>query len=185
MSTVALLTVVVAVSGCSDKKKAPAALGADATGSGDIPDTTQYVPYQPPGADFKVSTPEGWARADASGRIVFTDRLNSITIETAKPSSTPTIAEVKAHDLTTLQSRYPAFALTDVKAIVRKAGPVILMTFKADSAADPVTAKVIHQAVERYYYFHNGERVILTLAGPATADNVDPWHTVSDSLNWL
>jgi len=31
---------------------------------------------------------------------------------------------------------------------------------------------------------HSGTEVVLTLAGPKGADNVDPWRTVTDSLAW-
>jgi hypothetical protein len=38
--------------------------------------------------------------------------------------------------------------------------------------------------VERYEFWRAGREVVLTLAGPVDADNVDPWRTVSDSLRW-
>ena len=47
-----------------------------------------------------------------------------------------------------------------------------------------VTGKVRRNAVERYVFFHGGRDVVLTLSGPAGADNVDPWKLVTDSLRW-
>ncbi|WP_256796422.1 hypothetical protein [Terrabacter sp. Ter38] len=66
----------------------------------------------------------------------------------------------------------------------RTAGPVVLLTYQGDSAVDPVTGKVVRDAFERYSYFRAGTRVDLTLSGPVSADNVDPWRTVSNSLRW-
>ena len=177
-----LLSALIAMGGCSHKR---AAAVGEPNSSGDIPDSIQYVPFTPPGMDYQVSTPEGWARADASGAIVFTDHLNSITIESHKATTAPTVSSARASEVPLLQKRFTAFTLVDVTEVQRKAGPAALVTFHADSAADAVTGKVIHQSVERYLFFHNRELVTLTLAGPSGADNVDPWRTVTDSLHWL
>ncbi|MDT4904221.1 MAG: hypothetical protein QOH52_2237, partial [Pseudonocardiales bacterium] len=40
------------------------------------------------------------------------------------------------------------------------------------------------QAVERYEFWKNGNEVVLTLAAPVGADNVDPWRKVTDSFAW-
>ena len=69
-------------------------------------------------------------------------------------------------------------------AVQRKAGPVIVITYQGTSAANPVTGKAGTDAFERYDYWRNGDEVVLTLSGPAGADNVDPWRTITDSLQW-
>ena len=53
-----------------------------------------------------------------------------------------------------------------------------------DAPADPVTGKVVHDAVERYEFWRAGTEAILTLSGPVGADNVDPWRIVTDSFRW-
>ena len=58
------------------------------------------------------------------------------------------------------------------------------ITYLLDSAPNPVTDKVVRDAVERYEFWHAGQEAILTLTGPEHADNVDPWQIVSDSLQW-
>ncbi len=71
-----------------------------------------------------------------------------------------------------------------VTAADRKAGPVVLVTYRADAPPDPVTAKVVHDDVERYEFWRNGTEAVLTLSGPMGADNVDPWRIVTDSFGW-
>jgi hypothetical protein len=53
-----------------------------------------------------------------------------------------------------------------------------------DSAPNPVTGKVVRDAVERFEFWKAGEEAMLSLSGPQGADNVDPWQIVSDSLHW-
>jgi hypothetical protein len=73
----------------------------------------------------------------------------------------------------------------DVTTVNRKAGPAVLIRYSANSPIDPVTGKSVVDSVERYEFWRNGQEVILTLAGPQGADNVDPWRTVTDSFRWL
>jgi len=68
--------------------------------------------------------------------------------------------------------------------VVRQAGTAILLTYQGDSTPDEVTGKVVRDAFERYTFYRAGKRIDLTLSGPTTADNVDPWKIVSDSLRW-
>jgi hypothetical protein len=72
-----------------------------------------------------------------------------------------------------------------VTTVGRKAGQAVRITYRADSAPDPVTGKTIADAVERYEFWHSGQEVALTLSGPTGADNVDPWKLVSDALQWV
>ena len=66
-----------------------------------------------------------------------------------------------------------------------QAGPVVLVTYRANSAPDPVTGKSVVLDVERYEMWHNGTRATITLSAPQGSDNVDPWRTVTDSFRWL
>ncbi len=151
---------------------------------GDIPDNQAYVPFTPSGAAVSVKVPEGWARSTTSTSTVFTDKLNRIEIQTSKVPSAPTTASVMSVDVPLLQSSVPKFAAPKVEAVTRTAGPGVLLTYQRDSAVDPVTGKVVRDAVERYSFFRGGTRLDLTLSGPANADNVDPWRIVSDSVAW-
>ena len=151
---------------------------------GDIPDNQVFVAFTSPDALYSVRVPEGWARTEQNGAVTFTDKYNSVTIESAPASSAPTVDSVKSTGLTDVSSD-PTFMLVDVTTIARKAGDGVLATFEIGSAPNEVTGKKALLAVERYVFFHNGTQVTLTLSGAKGADNVDPWKIVSDSLRWM
>jgi hypothetical protein len=157
---------------------------AEASPAGDIPDNQAYVAYTPPGARFSVKVPEGWARQTAGGAVTFTDKLNSITMETLKASGPLSAVQARSSELPKLAKAVNGFSGAKVSTVSRTAGQATRITYLADSAADPVTGKVRRNAVERYVFFHGGRDVVLTLSGPNGADNVDPWKLVTDSLRW-
>lgn len=151
---------------------------------GDIPDNQVFIDYRVPGSTVHIKIPEGWARASAGGATTFTDSLNSISIQIVKQSKPPTVASAMRDDVAQLRKTTSKFSRGTVSAIQRSGGQPVLITYYVDSAQDLVTGKVVRDAVERYLFWHNGQEAILTLTGPKTADNVDPWRIVSDSLRW-
>ena len=60
--------------------------------AGDIPDNQVFVPYSPPGGRFTVKVPEGWGRTARAGTVSFTDKLNTISMETRPAPAAPTLA---------------------------------------------------------------------------------------------
>jgi len=152
--------------------------------AGDIPDNQVFVPYRPPGARFTFKVPEGWARVQRGGTVTFTDKLNTIRMETRPAPAAPTVASARQAELPAIRSAGRRYEPGEVTRVRRPAGGVVLVTYKADAPADPVTGKVVHDAVERYEYWRGGTEAILTLAGPVGADNVDPWRIVTDSFRW-
>ncbi|MGH3639125.1 MAG: hypothetical protein ACRDUX_08855, partial [Mycobacterium sp.] len=72
-----------------------------------------------------------------------------------------------------------------LSVVQRRSGPVILATYQATSAPNEVIAKSGVDSVERYVFWRDAHEVIVTLSGPLDADNVDPWRTITDSLQWL
>jgi len=151
---------------------------------GDIPDTQAYIPYTFPAGAFKVTVPEGWARAVTSGVVTFTSHFNSITLLTAAANSAPTTSYALAVEVPAIRRQSSGFVMGMVSAIVRTAGSVILVTYKAHSLADPVTGRFAMVAVERYEFWRNGIEAVVTLAAPVGADNVDPWRTITNSFTW-
>lgn len=151
--------------------------------AGDIPDTQAFVDYTPPGGGYTVKVPEGWARADTGRAVVFSDKYNSITIDTTAAASAPTTQSAQT-ELTALATTTTGFAAGTVTTVQRTAGAVLLLTYRADSAVNAVTGKVVSQDVERYEFWSSDRLVTLTLAAPVGSDNVDPWRTVTDSLRW-
>jgi hypothetical protein len=162
----------------------PAAAGTETPPPGDIPDTTAYVAYRPGSAQYEVKVPEGWARTASAAGVSFTDKLNTITIRTARAAA-PTVASARAGEVPAIQRSLRGFTLSGLGVVSRPAGSVILIRYSADSQPDPVTGKVYRDAFERYEFFRKGTETVVTLAGPSGADNVDPWRTVTDSFRWL
>jgi len=152
--------------------------------AGDIPDNQVFVPYSPPGGRFTVKVPEGWGRTARAGTVSFTDKLNTISMETRPAPAAPTVASARQAELPAIRSASRRYEPGSVTQVRRAGGDVVLVTYKADAPADPVTGKVVHDAVERYEFWRDGTEAILTLAGPVGADNVDPWRIVSDSFRW-
>lgn len=151
---------------------------------GDIPDNQVFVAYSPPGGSYSVKVPEGWSRSGAGGAVTFTDKLNSIRLESMSASSAPTVATAKQTLVPQLSQSVKGYVPGTVSTVSRSAGQVLLITYGASGKPDPVTGKSSPLAVERYIFFHNGKEVIVTLSGAKGADNVDPWRTVTNSLRW-
>jgi hypothetical protein len=159
--------------------------GPEVSPPGDIPDNQAFVAYTPAGAGFTVKVPEGWARTTAGGATTFTDKLNSIAV--GRPTAAahaPTAASATATEIPQLARTVKGFANARASTVTRTVGPAVRITYLADSAPDAVTGKTRRNAVERYEFFRNAKRVVLTLSGPKGADNVDPWKIVTNSLRW-
>jgi hypothetical protein len=151
---------------------------------GDIPDTQVYVPFSPPAQVFSVSVPEGWAQSTDGAATVFTDKLNAVRVEEQPELIAVTPETVQRQELPAVQAATPGYRFGGLSVVQRASGPVILATYQATSPPNDVTAKVGVDSVERYVFWRDGHEVILTLSGPLGADNVDPWRTITDSLQW-
>jgi hypothetical protein len=103
----------------------------------------------------------------------------------ARPATSAlTVAAARSTELPKLAKSVPGYKSGTVSSVSRSAGTAVRMTYVAQSPVNPVTGKSQTDAVERYVFFHNGQRVVLTLSGPKGADNVDPWKIVTDSLRY-
>lgn len=173
-----------AVTATAADQNAPNPNATESNPPGDIPDDQVFVRYRPPGAAFTVTVPEGWARSREGGAVTFTDKLNSVRIESVPAGSAPTVGSATRSEVPRLRSTVPQFTLRGVQLVTRRHGTAVLITYRADSPPNPVTNKVVRDDVERYEFWRAGEEVVLTLSGPKGADNVDPWRIVTDSLTW-
>jgi hypothetical protein len=171
--------------GSSSSGSAPANPNApEVNAAGDIPDNQAFVAYSPPGAHFSVKVPEGWSQKRSGGAVVFTDKLNAIRIESTAAGGPLSAAQAKRVELPKLGRSVKGFQAGSVTTVRRNAGTAVEVKYLADAAPNAVTGKAGQDAVERYVFFHRGQRVVLTLSGPKGADNVDPWRIVTDSLRW-
>lgn len=180
----ALALLAAACGGPRSAKPTSAAPGAEANTPGDIPDNQAFVTYSAPSGGYSLKVPEGWARTEAGGVVTFTDKLNSIRVETADAGSAPTVESATRDELPAIRATTPGFTGGSVTAVTRAAGSGVLITYGADSIPEPVTGRVIRLDVERYELWRAGRQAVITLSGPKGADNVDPWRTVTDSLRW-
>jgi hypothetical protein len=115
---------------------------------------------------------------------IFSDKLNTIRIETVGAPAAPSAASVAAQDVPALKAQSRCFEGGAVTTLSRPAGTAVLVTYRADAPADPVTGKVVHDDVERYAFWNAGTEAVLTLSSPQGSDNVDPWRTVTESFRW-
>lgn len=125
--------------------------------------------------------PEGWASVVRGPTVTFTDKLNGVTATGTTAAAAPTIASAK-QDVALLRNTQPAFELRAVKPATLPGGTGVLIVFRRNSAADPVTGKVFRDEVERYAIYRGGREVILDMYGPVGSDNVDPYTKMSQSL---
>lgn len=157
---------------------------AEVNPAGDIPDSTVFVAYTPPGGAYTVKVPEGWAKQDNGGSVTFTDKLNSVTLSSHSAAQAPTVASARTGTVPKLRASTPGFQLVSVSSVRRTAGSVVEVEYHATSAPSSVTGKSVADDVQRYEYYRNGTEVDVALSGPVGADNVDPWRTVTDSFRW-
>ncbi len=188
--------VVGTLSGCSSAAPPAASPSAAQSGvaatqtpevnpQGDIPDNQAFVVYTAPDGSFAVKYPEGWAQTTSGPTVTFSDKFNSISLTPHDGFYQPTEAYARSVELPQLGSATTGFVPGKVSTVQRPSGPVVLITYQADSPSSPVTGKSVTQAVERYEFSKSGRGVVVTLSGPVGADNVDPWRIVSDSFTWL
>jgi hypothetical protein len=157
---------------------------AEQSPPGDIPDNQAYVAYKPPGAGFTVKVPEGWSRTASGGAVTFTDKLNTVRIESAPAAAPLTVSQATNSELPKIAKTVKGFQAGKIGEVARKGGKAVRITYLADAKANTVTGKAGQDAVERYVFFHKGKDAILTLSGPKGADNVDPWKIITDSVTW-
>jgi hypothetical protein len=165
---------------------------------GDIPDTTVFVPFRADGGRILFRVPEGWARRGSPSSLLFSDKLNSISVEWFKASAPPTPSSVKTNEVPQLRKTERAFRLHRIVSCdpscsipystapidVRLAGSAEVLTYGSNSRPNAVTGRQYRLEVLRFDFYRRGEEAVLTLSGPVGSDNVDPWRLVSESFRW-
>jgi hypothetical protein len=116
--------------------------------------------------------------------VSFTDRFNTVRIETQPSPQAPTTATASGTEAAALRSSVSGFSLRGVTTVRRPAGSALLIQYQATSPPEQVTGKTLRLAVERYEFWRGGVEAIVTLSAPAGSDNVDPWRKVTDSFSW-
>ena len=149
---------------------------------GDIPDTQAFVEVTTfPG--FTVKVPEGWTTITSGASTTFTDKLNTITVESRTAVPAPTEDTVR-REIDQQFATAPGYGAATATTVTRPAGTAIEGRYRIGGSLNPVSGKPVIDDVERYEFFRDGQLVTLTLSAPVGADNVDPWRTVTDSFRW-
>jgi hypothetical protein len=151
---------------------------------GDISDSQVYVAETEPAGHYVIKVPEGWARTMSGTAVSFTDKLNTIRVDTAAAAAAPTVASASSTEVPKISQTASQYKAGKVSLVSRVSGPAVLITYQATSSPNPVTGKTIRLSVERYEFWAKGTEAIVTLSGPVGADNVDPWKLVTDSFTW-
>jgi len=150
---------------------------------GDIPDTTAYVPYVTTVSGYTFSYPEGWAQTTQGTSVSFTDKYNGASATVAAATAPPNVPDVPATEVPRLQSSEPAFVLISTSPVTLPAGPGVLIIYRRNSSADPVTGRSVRQEVHRYLTFGANRVVVHDLFGVVVADNTEPYSRMSQSLH--
>lgn len=150
---------------------------------GDIPDNLAFVKYSNKPGGYSFTHPEGWAQTGTGTQVLFTDKLNGVTVDSAKASAAPTVASARSTLIPQIQSSVPAFQLRDVAAVSLPGGKGVHIVFRRNSEPDQVTGKVFRDEVEEYAVYSAGRLIRMDLYGPVGADNVDAYRTMSQSLS--
>ena len=103
---------------------------------GDIPDNQVFVAFASSDGVYTVKVPEGWARTETGGVVTFTDKYNSIAVQSSPAAAAPTVESMTTNGLSDVTSD-PTFTLIDVKPVTRKAGTGVLATYEIGSALEP------------------------------------------------
>jgi hypothetical protein len=154
---------------------------AESNPPGDIPDSVSYVRATLAPGRVSFTHPEGWAQTNLPGGLLFSDKLNSVTV-TEMPGPVPTVEQVRQDIVATLATPDRAPVVEKVEAATLPAGPAVRVTWRVNSRPDPVTGKVYRDEVVTYLLGHSGSVVRLDLVGAVGSDNVDPYRTMSESL---
>jgi hypothetical protein len=151
---------------------------------GDIPDSTQFVPFRSAPGGFEIRAPEGWARRTTSSAVSFTSKLNTITISWRQTSMQPTPGAVKSSEVPQLRQSFRAFELVSVQAVTLPGGNAVQVDLHANSDPNAVTGKQYRLDVLRFDFFRNGREASVDLSSPVGSDKVDAWKLISESFRW-
>ncbi|MDQ6725183.1 MAG: hypothetical protein M3066_03315 [Actinomycetota bacterium] len=60
--------------------------------------------YAPAAGGFGVNVPEGWARTESGAVVTFTDKFNSVRVESTVATAAPTVRSATRHELAAIRA---------------------------------------------------------------------------------
>ncbi|MFN2197075.1 MAG: hypothetical protein ACK2UW_13235 [Anaerolineales bacterium] len=151
---------------------------------GDIPDSQVFITYASASGGYGLKVPEGWARSVQGANVRFTRYFDGLSVAVTKASQPPTVETVRSTQAEHLKKTGRAVTLASIRTIRISHRPVVLMTYRSNSAPNPVTNKRVRLENAIYFYYRSGKLAALRLWEPLGADNVDQWKLISHSFKW-
>lgn len=150
---------------------------------GDIPDSQVFIVYHAP-QGYSMKVPEGWARRDNPAGALFSDKYNTIQLTYSLRRAPLDRQELNTVEIPRLKASGKALRVSRIQTERVPAGNTAAVYFASNSDPNPVTNKAIRLENVRYYFWHQGKLVTLTLSAPYGADNADQWRLMAHSFRW-
>lgn len=151
---------------------------------GDIPDSQVFIRFSSAQGGYSLEVPEGWARTEQAGNVVFTDKLDGVKVTTEESSKPLSIATIEAKQVTAIKNTERAVQVSTIQRVNLPGGPAVLVKYTSNSEPNSVTGKQVRLDNSSYFYYKNGKLARLELWAPIGADNVDQWKRMSESFRW-
>lgn len=151
---------------------------------GDIPDSQAFVKYTNTAGGYQLEVPEGWARTENGADVTFVNNYDGVKVHVTSATSAPTAASAQANEVKQLQSQGHPVTISGVSEVNLPAGKVVVIKYKSNSDADPVTNKRLRLDNQTYLYYKNGKEAQLAGWAPLGADNIDQWNRMAKSFRW-
>ena len=152
--------------------------------TGDIPDSQVFVNYTSNQGGYDIETPEGWARTTKGGDVIFTYKLDGLSVTVTNAARAPNAGSVRKIQAELLKMTGRAVRIKGIQDIKLSYIPAVLMMYESNSDLDLVVNKQVRLENSSYFYYRNGRLAELRLWAPLGADNIDQWKLISNSFRW-
>ncbi len=152
--------------------------------SGDIPDSQVFVKYSSPLGGYELDVPEGWARRTRGADVIFTSKLDGLSVTITAAEKRPDAQSVRKHQAKQLEKTGRAVVIKSIRETKLRNMPAVRVVYESNSEPNPVTNKQLRLEYNTYFYYRNGKVAELRLWAPLGADNVDQWNRISKSFRW-
>jgi hypothetical protein len=170
----------------ADKKPRPVEkpVAREINPPGDIPDSQVFVKYASSKGGYELQVPEGWARKAVGADVVFTSRLDGLSVTVSKAQGPPEATGIRAGQAKNLKKTGRAVIIRRIEDVRVGRKPAVLLAYECNSEPNPVTDKQVRLENETYFFYKDGKRAALRLWAPLGADNADQWKLISHSFRW-
>jgi hypothetical protein len=157
---------------------APGALQAEATSAaaGDIPDNQVFLVFRNAKGGYSMKYPEGWAQRGSGKQVTFRDKNNIVRVVVGSGGAPPAAAVAAGLRSAKLQGAPQRLTISG--------RPALKVTYRTESAPNPVTGKGVTLTVDRYELWQGGRRAVVDLGTPVGVDNIDAYRLMIESFRW-